>query len=402
MKTAGIIAEYNPFHEGHLYHITKTREKAKRVVAVMSGSFVQRGEPAVLDKWTRARAALLCGADMVIELPSLFSSASAEDFAAAGIKLLSDTGVVDSLSFGSEAGSLPGLLRIAEILASESKAYKAALKSALSEGLSYPAARERALAAFPGADAELLKMPNNILAAEYLKSLLKLGSPMAPMTIPRAGAGYNAQEIQSGFPSATALRKLILSGADGEALKGLIPGQALTLFEEALARGAGPVSLEDFAAEINYRIRVLGAEGLSEIADVTEGLEYKIIKTPYDLEEKISFLKSKRYTRTKLQRMLLHILLDVRKSELEFWRTRGYCPYIRVLGFRRGAEGLLGEMARAAAVPVITNVKDAESILSPEALGLLKNEITREDIYGLAMPVKTPAGRDYREPIIRV
>ena len=193
MKVLGIIAEYNPFHNGHQYHIEEAKRQADAdaVVVVLSGNFTQRGEPALLEKHTRAHAALFGGADLVLELPSLFSAASAEYFAWGGISALHATGVVSSISFGMEGNSITPLMEVAQILSSEPPLFQEALKNALATGCSYPKARALALAEVTGCAEELLQQPNNILAIEYLKANIRLGSPFSILPIQRQGAGYH-------------------------------------------------------------------------------------------------------------------------------------------------------------------------------------------------------------------
>ena len=384
MKIAGIIAEYNPFHKGHEYHIkeTKKRLNADFVIIAMSGNFVQRGEPAVFDKYARAEAALKHGADMVIEIPALFSSSTAEYFAYAGVKLLADTGIVDYISFGSESGDIDELKPIAEVLATEPDPYKESLKKHLKEGLSFPAARQKALES-SGFSENVLDGPNNILGIEYLKALIKLKSSMIPFTLKREGGGYNSVDETKNYPSAAAVRKMY---AEGRNTEGVLGKELSELYDSLIKNGEGPVFLKDFEPYINFRIRCLGKEGMEKIEDVTEGLENRIISSPWDIEEKIGFIKTKRYTRTKIQRMLIHILLGIEKDYAAYWRQRGYVPYIKVLGFRKEAEKLLNEMQKKSNLPVIVNLRDGHKILDPAEKDFFEKDMVFDDIYRLAYP----------------
>ncbi len=402
MKIAGIIAEYNPFHKGHEYHIKETKERlnADFVIVAMSGNFVQRGEPAVFDKYARAEAALKHGADMVMEIPTLFSSSTAEFFAFAGVKLLSDTGIVDFISFGSESGNVEELKPIAGFLANEPDSYKESLKKHLKEGLSFPAARQKALEE-AGFNGKILDEPNNILGAEYLKALIKLKSSIVPFTIKREGSGYNSVDETEIFPSAAAIRKIYAEGKSAEP----ILGKDLSEFYDGLIKnGEGPIFLKDFEPYINFRIRNLGKEGIESMEDVTEGLENRIIASPWDIEEKIDFIKTKRYTRTKIQRMLIHILLGIEKDYASFWRQNGYVPYIKVLGFRKDAEKLLNEMKENSKLPVIVNLRDAHKILGRKELEFFEKDMVFDDIYRLACPDpnKREIKKDYSGRVMKL
>ncbi|NTV90828.1 MAG: nucleotidyltransferase family protein, partial [Clostridiales bacterium] len=256
MSVLGIIAEYNPFHNGHLYHLRKSRllTGARYVVCVMSGNFIQRGGPAIADKWSRAEMALSCGADLVIELPAVYAMSSAEYFAGGGVSLLNSLGIVDFLSFGSECGNLDEMKTLAEILSSEPAEYKAFLKDALDTGISYPAARESALMkylsrtscnGFPDEALKLagiIKSPNNILGIEYLKAIMRTGSVIKPVTVGRTGSAYNSEELQGTMSSATAIRKSLQS-LWPEYMKGSMTAKAV-LAESPLAETLPTESLE--------------------------------------------------------------------------------------------------------------------------------------------------------------
>ena len=402
MKIAGIIAEYNPFHKGHEYHIKETKERlsADFVIVAMSGNFVQRGEPAVFDKYARAEAALRHGADMVMEIPTLFSSSTAEFFAFAGAKLLSDTGIVDFISFGSESGIIEELKPIADFLANEPDSYKESLKKHLKEGLSFPGARQKALEE-AGFNGKILDEPNNILGAEYLKALIKLKSSIVPFTIKREGSGYNSVDETEIFPSAAAIRKIYAEGKSAEPFLGK---DLFEFYNGLIKNGEGPIFLKDFEPYINFRIRNLGKEGIESMEDVTEGLENRIIASPWDIEEKIDFIKTKRYTRTKIQRMLIHILLGIEKDYASFWRQNGYVPYIKVLGFRKDAEKLLNEMKENSKLPVIVNLRGAHKILGRKEHEFFEKDMVFDDIYRLACPDpnKREIKKDYSGRVMKL
>lgn len=402
MKAAGIIAEYNPFHKGHELHIKETKSKlgADFIVVAMSGNFVQRGEPAIFDKYSRAEAALRSGADLVVEIPAVFSSAGAEFFAHSGVKLLADMGVVDYLSFGSESGEICKLKPAAEILANEPEKYKLSLKKYLNEGISFPAARMKAVGDC-GIDGEILNEPNNILGVEYMKALIRLKSKIIPFTVKRQGNGYNSESEKGRYLSASALRKMIYEGKN---IEDAVPQSASEIYKRETDKGKGPVFLKDVESFLNFEERRLGKENLKSIEDVTEGLENKIVLSPWDIEEKIEFLKSKRYTRTKIQRMLLHVLLGIEKEYAEKCREMGYIPYIKVLGFKRSAEKLLEMIKISSKLPLIVNLRDVKKFSNEYVQEFFGNEMKYDDFYNALCPNKNlrGIGNDYKRKVLKM
>lgn len=390
MKTLGIITEYNPFHLGHQYMIEDAKKKscADRVVVVMSGSFVQRGEPAFFDKWTRAKAALENGADMVLELPVLFAAANAETFARAAVRILEDTGIVDVLCFGSESGDLASLQEAAKLMSNETEEFRSLLKANLDEGISYPLARSKALETISNINCEILTQPNHILALEYLKALERYHSRMIPMTIKREGADYHNPSLHAKFASASAIRKGFLADQLAEAYA-QVPENCYAVYSKALSLGTAPVLWKNYADALNYKLRTLSAEDLRQIFEVTEGLENRILRavdTCYEIEDLIEFIKSKRYTRTKIQRILLHILLDIKAAEVSYFMEKSHMPYIRVLGFCKENADILGDLTMSAKCPVLTNLKKAPEILDEDGLHLLALEKTATNLYTMAAP----------------
>ncbi|CAM2899552.1 nucleotidyltransferase [Paenibacillus sediminis] len=366
MRTTGIIVEYNPLHNGHVFHYTRAKQTtgADHIVAVMSGNFLQRGEPAVISKWARAEMALNMGADLVIELPVAYAVQPAEWFAYGAASLLEATGVVDSLCFGSEVGNLEPLSQLADKLAIENEPLKLAIASHLAKGLSYPAAYSAAAASLMETDMNsaavqaLLQQPNNTLALHYMIALKRIGSRIQPITIQREQAGYHDIEPgQGAIASATAIRKMLLS--DGlESVRPYIPDYCYSILERELNMGRGPMHWERFRQPLMHALFTKTAPELAEFHEMTEGLEYRIAKTLSRLElptvsHLLKSLKTKRYTHTKLQRALVHTLLNHSKAEL----TRGNLAkgpgYIRVLGFSRHGQALLKKMKKTAKLPVI-------------------------------------------------
>ncbi len=372
VKVAGIIAEYNPFHNGHSYHIEETRKLtgADYVVAVMSGNFVQRGAPAVMDKFLRTRMALMGGADVVLELPVPFATASAEDFAMAGISVLNQTGVVDAVCFGSECGDTGLLTQAASVLVKEPAPYKKALKQELKNGVSWPLARSRALSGLvtdmePEALEALLSSPNNILGLEYCKALLKTKSEIARVTVRRKDSGYHDLSLEHALSSASAIRR-VMEKVDylpdqnlekvTELLMGHMPPEALALVGAAWHQIL-PMVPNDFSSMLCYKLFSCN-EDLTDYMDVSRELADRIrneLTWFQDIDSFAGHLKTRQYTRTRINRALLHILLDIRTEQVSEWKEEGYCPYLRILGFSRQAVPLLTAMKKNASAPFFPN-----------------------------------------------
>lgn len=397
MKTIGIIAEYNPFHQGHAYQISQAKSvfQADFVVAAISGDFVQRGEPAVFDKYTRTAMALNCGADLVVELPAEFATGSAEDFAACGIALFDKLGIIDGILFGSEAGDLAALEPAADILFAEPEPFCFTLKKELAGGLSYPAAREKALRAVLDNQISdgVASSPNNILGIEYLKALKRRKSSIQPLTIKRQGQGYHENSApESGvFASASALRQILQNSfcsAQPELLcqlKKLLPPGALCalLAEDALKAPVFPDNLSGL-----FQYRLLSAlhqnEDLSRYADLSPELAARLKKlalTPESFTGRIQQLKTKNFTYTRISRALLHLLLGITDGDMAAARKNDFASYIRILGFQKEAAPLLSAIKKAAAVPLVTKVADAGQNLSPEAMQQLNRSLYASHLY---------------------
>lgn len=413
MRTVGMIVEYNPLHYGHVHHLEQSKQVsgADAVVAVMSGHFLQRGEPAIVDKWTRAEMALRMGVDLVLELPVVYATQPAEWFAYGAVSALHRTGVVDALCFGSESGELDWMRPLARLLKQEPTALKAALQAALKTGVSYPAAFSEAVAKIvPGVDPAALSQPNNTLGLHYLIALERLASPIDPLTIPRVKAGYNDTSIaDERIASATALRKLMAGTRFGEAppseLSRYVPESTFTLLEREFAAGRGPLTWEHFARPLFHQLLSLGPEALAEFHEVEEGLEHRIHTALASMDLQyfpkvdalLEQLKTKRYTRTKLQRTLLRILLQHRRSLWDRHTLRSGVPYLRVLGFTSTGRELLKRMKRTATVPVVTKIAGltdpvlALDIRATSAYALGYQHLTRDELL-----------RDYYQAPIQV
>lgn len=394
MNTTGIIAEYNPFHNGHLYQLNQARKESKAdyIVIVMSGDFVQRGTPAVIDKYTRTRMALSNGADLVLELPVLWSTASAEYFASAGVTMLNNLGVTDSISFGVESDTLEQLSQIAAVLQEEPDCYKLRLSEALKQGDTFPVARKKALLS-PGilpktADFKqigaILDTPNNILGIEYLKALQKRRSPIAPAPVLRRGSGYHDTDLNA-LASASAIRLHMHQNGSSDELKAAMPDSALTLLQTYIRQF--PLLNEDnFSSILKYKLLLESDRGYSDYADCNPDLSNRILNGLNEYRSYSDFcdlLKSKEVTHTRISRLLLHIMLHIKNSDYLLGRESDYIPYLRVLGFRRDAAPLLSEIKKHAAVPLITKMADAKKILAADswALRMLSMDIFAADVY---------------------
>lgn len=395
MKTAGIIAEYNPFHNGHKYHIERTREitGADYIIAVMSGNYMQRGVPSIACKYSRAQMALENGVDLVLELPLYYAAGSAEFFALGAVTLLDKLGVTDALCFGSECGDTRILTDIAGRLISEPDSHKDILQAGLKKGLSFPRARALALDthfAEAGRISEVLSSPNNILGIEYMKALLKRSSSIQPYTITRKGAAYHDSSLFSGAPagslpqsSASAIRRAFDSGSSPEAVKGHVPANVYELLLKLNGRGF-PVKSNDFSLLLRYKLLSASGEDLAGYIDMNADLSDKIRKNLNSFENYEQFcrlLKSKDTTYSRISRCLLHILLDMRKETFAAYAAAGYIPYARVLGFRKGAAPLMHAIKKHTSIPLVTKLADAPAFLTQTGSDMLGRELTASHIY---------------------
>lgn len=383
MKIVGLITEYNPFHAGHLYHMQQARELtgADYCVVLMSGSFVQRGEPAIFDKYRRTKAALLAGADLVLEMPVAFSTASAHEFAAYGVALLSAIGV-DAVVFGSECGQIEFLKQAASALNHESAEFQERLRKGLKAGLTYPQARAKALE-MEDTWASVLSSPNNILGIEYLRAAEDLHSPMEFYTISRKGSGYHEDTLaDANFPSASAIRGIIRNSLSKDKYLLDILASHLPAVTHPAYTGAVPVFVDDFSELLNAA--VLQLQATFSIADLSPELAARLAKPPYfplSFEERIQALKTRQLTYTRVSRALLHLVLGMREEDISRWKEEGYALYARILGFRRQSSPLLSCLHKKSSIPLITKMADAAQNLSPSALSLLEQEVYASHLY---------------------
>lgn len=383
MKIVGLITEYNPFHAGHLYHMQQARELtgADYCVVLMSGSFVQRGEPAIFDKYLRTKTALLAGADLVLEIPVAFSTASAHEFAAYGVALLSAIGV-DAVVFGSECGQIEILKQAAYALNHESAEFQERLRKGLKAGLTYPQARAKALE-MEDTWASVLSSPNNILGIEYLRAAEDLHSPMEFYTISRKGSGYHEDTLaDANFPSASAIRGIIRNSLSKDKDLLDILASHLPAVTHPAYTGAVPVFVDDFSELLNAA--VLQMQATFSIADLSPELAARLAKPPYfplSFEERIQALKTRQLTYTRVSRALLHLVLGMCEEDISRWKDEGYALYARILGFRRQSSPLLSCLHKKSSIPLITKMADAAQNLSPSALALLEQEVYASHLY---------------------
>lgn len=405
-RVLGIIAEYNPFHNGHLYHIAKSKEEtgAQYVVAVISGNFVQRGNTSIVNKWTKARMALLNGADLVIELPTVYSISSAENFAEGAIKILNSLGIVDTLSFGMEAKDISTLNNIANVLYSEPKEYVTILSHELKKGNSFPKARENALMMYLNdikRYANIMAGSNNILGIEYLKALKRTKSTINPVGIKREKVLYNDKYIVDEFASATAIRKMLMTKQLGDISK-VMPRNSYLLLGEELKKGHYVIDISRFEKEIIYNLRRMSIEDIAKLPDVSEGLENSI-KNAADscntIEELINIVKSKRFTQTRIQRILLCSLLGITKKQMDI--SRKTVPYVRVLGFNNKGKELISEMMRLnPKLNVITSVKKyIDTVANRNLKEMLETDILATNVYTLGYYSDSYSNLDYTNKI---
>ena len=414
----GIIAEYNPFHNGHLYHLKESKKAtgAEYTVAIISGNFTQRGSTSIIDKWKKTEMALQNGVDLIIELPVLYSISSSENFAEGSIKILNSLGIIDFLSFGSETSDIKILNNFANILYDEPKEYKKILSNYLDTGLSFPKARENALLEyiknFEDVNTNfdnyknILSSPNNILGIEYLKALKKYKSSIKPVCIKRSIADYNSSDISinTSIASATAIRELI-KNKNFNTIKTVIPEKSYSILADCINSGCIIPDLNCFEKEIIYVLRKMSIKEIANLPDVSEGLEFlikKAVNSCNTLTELLNTIKSKRYTITRLQRILLYALLDISKKDMKLSKEVD-SPYIRVLGFNDNGKKLISKiMDKNPNQPLITSVKKFVDNNSNTSLQtMLNKDIFATNVYSLGFKNNSFANLDFKNRIIK-
>lgn len=409
MKTVGIIAEYNPFHEGHSYHIKKVKEitGAKYVIAVMSGDFTQRGLPAVIDKYERTKMALSCGIDLVIELPSVYACQSAEYFALGAISILHNLGCVDSICFGSECGDIHILSKIADQLIAPSELFHASMQHYIKTGCSYPEARTNSLLAVDPDFCnytDVLTTPNNILGIEYIKAIKRLNSPIVPYTMKRIGSDYHDRRLGVHQSSAMAIRHSLKEQNTLELIKDQVPEPVYKILQENYGKHF-PIYSSDFSGQLQYKLLTEAGNGFSQYADVSKDLSDKICKNLFkftDFESFCDTLKSKDLTHARISRCLAHILLDMKAEDLQYYKENGVTFYARMLGFHEKATPLLSNIKQNTKIPLISKLADAKKHLDEAGNKMLAQDILCSHIYESTVAAKfdTEIENEYKRQII--
>ncbi len=394
MRTAGIVCEYNPFHNGHRDHLERTKglPGSDYVVCAMSSDFLQRGEPALLPKEYRAEAAVRNGADLVFEIPSVFSCSSAEFYAFAGVALMARLGIVDSIVFGSENPEITTLRQLAEILADEPDDFSGLLREKLSSGVSFPRARQLALAEYTKFEdvGDIIEGSNNILGIEYIKAIIKNGYPIKPIAIPRIAEAYKQTYIEGRYPSATAIRKTIMEKGI-EAVSDFLPPATYEILESFYSSGLPYINIELLKEAVFYRIASLSPDKLREYPGVTEGLENRLkagLDKAFTLSDYIELCSTKRYPRTRISRTLMYILLDI-KMDLANGIWKKGPLYARLLAASKRGMDLVPVIERNSSIPVFTSFKAFYENATKPMRTILDLEKVSSDIYSTAAGLPT-------------
>lgn len=428
MKIVGIVAEYNPFHNGHQYHIQKAKEitGADYAIVIMSGDYVQRGVPAIMPKRLRTEMALKAGASAVFELPVCYATGSAELFAYGAISFLEQLGIIDSVCFGSECNDLDGLQKIADILFEEPEKYRALLQENLKNGMSYPVARQDALASYMKNEdySFLLNDPNNILGVEYLKALKKLRSSIQPYTIHRRESHYHDQTLRSTYSSASAIRTLLAysgsalstssAGASFEntslnhilyELEDQVPGSCLELLKD-YHHVSYPVYQNDFSLILKYKLLNKRPDTLTRYLDVSEELANRInrqLNNFFNYKQFCELLKTREITQTRINRALLHIMLGIKKSATEEYLENGIHYYAHLLGFRKDSEKVISAAAKSQELPLLTKLYD-DSGISRTGRKMLTQDILASNLYTSVITdkYKTAFENEYNQGVLKI
>lgn len=391
----GIVAEFNPFHNGHKYLIDAVKNNGENTVTVvMSESFVQRGECACLSPNARTRMALECGADLVLSLPVTYATASAERFALGALSVLGGLGCVDALAFGSESDNAELLKKCADALVSEG--LSCALEKYLNDGISFPAARQKAVEEICGKEiSDVLSSPNNILGVEYIKAINKLGLDMGALPILRKGVAHDSDTANGDFCSASAIRSK--GGEAIESGKQYMPAEAYSIFLEESSKYKFPAVMENIEKVVLYKLRSMSLEDIRNLPDVSEGLEYRIadaVKTSSYIEEILEKVKTKRYTHSRIRRIIICALLGIKKEDV-----LAPVPFIRVLGFNENGAKILKKAKETATLPIVTKSSEINA-LGEAAKRTFELECFARDIFSLALPVRDEFGKEMTDKLI--
>lgn len=392
MNITGIITEYNPLHNGHIYHINESKKltKCDGIVCIMSGNFAQRGIPSIVDKWERTKLALHYGVDLIIELPTIYSLSSAEFFAFGAITLLSSLGVINNICFGSESGNIDDIKQISEVLCKEPKLFKDSLKAYLDEGLSYPVARSNALIKYFKNNykiKDILNNSNNILGIEYCKSIIRCNSTIVPYTIVRKGSSYNESSLYDSFSSATSIRHYLKSNKDISILKDILPKETFNTMLKNISENS--LAFEDSILKFIKYKSLTQNNKLEKLPDVSEGLHnkiYKSLKEHSSYEDVILNTKSKRYTYTRLSRILCQYFIGMEEYDLLSLR-KAPASYGRILGFNNKGREILKQIKKHSSIPLYTKMPKTFDdsfkldIQATRAYSLLNKNVTPESDF---------------------
>lgn len=400
MNITGIITEYNPFHNGHKFHLEESKKQTKSdgTICIMSGNFVQRGGPAIIDKWKRTEMALSNGVDLIIELPTFYAVSSAEFFAKGAVSILNSLNIVNNLFFGSEIGDAKALSEIAKVLVSEDKRFQNILKENLSLGLTFAKAREKSLIEYLNSSEinNIITSSNNILGIEYIKAILKLNSSINPVALKREGSNYNDKSLSQTFSSATSIREVLKNTSNIEDLKNIIPLESYEVFSKLQEQDYRFTFEEEMFKYIKYKIQT-NCVNFNNLYEVTEGLDNKIIKeisSSNSLHEFILKIKSKRYTYSKISRILTHIYLCLDNDDFKDIANENNL-YVRVLGFNKTGREILSLIKANSSIPLITKVPRFTN--NP----LLKFDLQATACYSLLNDKVNPFNDYLQSPIIK-
>lgn len=390
----GIVAEFNPFHNGHKYLIDTIKNDGENTVTVvMSESFVQRGECACVSPYARTKMALECGVDLVLSLPVPYATASAERFAMGGLSVLGGLGCVDALAFGAETDNAENLKKCADVLVSDE--LSKALEKYLSEGVSFPVARQRAVEEISGKEiAEILSSPNNILGVEYIKAINKLGLNIGINPITRKGVEHDSEEAEGDFCSASAIRERL---DKNEGFKAFLPEESRKILEEEIKNQKAPANYKRLEAAILYKLRSMSAEDFKKLPDVSEGLEYRLcdaVKASLGLDEILEKVKTKRYTHSRIRRIIACGFLGIKKEDVLL-----PVPFIRVLGFNEKGAKILKKAKETATLPIVTKSSEINA-LGEDAKRTFELECFARDMLSLALPVRDEFGKEMTDKLI--
>ncbi len=398
MKVSAIIAEYNPFHNGHKYHIEQTKRLTDDsfVMVIMSGNFVQRGEPAIIEKRERAKMALSAGADLVVELPVPWATASAERFARGAVYIAAQAGIVDYLSFGCESEDIAVLEQIARIL--NDNVYSREIKDYYDAKMcSYAEARSSVVNTVLGKDCtELMLKPNNILAIEYIRALQSFKSPIKPIGVTRQAVSHDSAIAQSGFTSAMNIRNLIKTGREYESF---VPATTYDILRTAQTDNRFPSLYSRLETAVLADLRRKTPADFANVPDIAEGIENRILeaaKSSINLNDVFDKVKTKRYAHARIRRIILSSFLNITQSDVS-----SLPPYIRVLGLNDNGRQILKEMKSKYFFPIIMKYSDMK-YLDNDAKNIFMKESVATDIYNLSLPVVRPCGTDMTDEIIYI